>query len=81
MHIYSVSGCDHAPWLPCGVQESKELLQQHTTAVKANDRLRTQTAVRERAADEVARDIEMARIEAEKLLAEQVTWDLEVGIG
>ncbi len=34
--------------------------------------------MRERAADEVARDIEMAKVEAERLLAEQVAWDLEV---
>lgn len=34
--------------------------------------------VRERAADEVSRDIEMAKVEAERLLAEQVAWDMEV---
>jgi hypothetical protein len=50
-------------------------------AVKANDRLGAQAGVRERAAEEVARDIEMVQIEREKLLAEQVTWDLEVGAG
>ena len=75
-----------APHLPvslpaCLLQETKELLQQHAAAVRANDRLRTQAGVRERAAEEVARDIEMAQIEREKLLAEQVTWDLEVGAG
>jgi hypothetical protein len=71
-----------SPCLPaCLLQETKELLQQHAAAVRANDRLRTQAGVRERAAEEVARDIEMAQIEREKLLAEQVTWDLEVGAG
>ena len=66
---------------PCLPQETKELLQQHAVAVKANDRLGAQAGVRERAAEEVARDIEMVQIEREKLLAEQVTWDLEVGAG
>lgn len=28
--------------------------------------------------DEVARDIEMSKVEAERLLAEQVVWDMEV---
>ncbi|PRW58036.1 coiled-coil domain-containing 146-like [Chlorella sorokiniana] len=59
-------------------QETKEVVQQHAAAVKACDKLRNQIAVRERAADEVSRDIEMALVEAERLLAEQVAWDMEV---
>ncbi|KAL4436789.1 hypothetical protein ABPG75_003928 [Micractinium tetrahymenae] len=60
------------------LQESQQLVQQQAAAVKANDKLSNAVAMRERAADEVARDIEMAKVEAERLLAEQVTWDLEV---
>lgn len=56
-------------------------MQQQAAAVKANDKLRNAAAARERAADEVARDIEMSKVEAERLLAEQVTWDMEVSTG
>lgn len=60
------------------LQESQQLVQQQAAAVRANDKLANAVAARERAADEVARDIEMAKVEAERLLAEQVSWDLEV---
>lgn len=60
------------------LKESKELVQQHTAAARAVDRLRSRAGVREREVEELARDVELAKIETEKLLAEQVAWDLEV---
>lgn len=55
------------------------MVQQHAAAARACDKLRNTVAQRERAVEEVQRDIDMARVEAERLLAEQVSWDLEVG--
>lgn len=66
------------PYLVQAPQESHQLVAQQAAAVRGNDKLGNAVAARERAADEVARDIEMAKVEAERLLAEQVTWDLEV---
>ncbi len=66
------------PCLVPALQESHQLVAQQAAAVRGNDKLGNAVAARERAADEVARDIEMAKVEAERLLAEQVTWDLEV---
>ena len=50
-------------------------------AAKAGAKLQAQAWSRERAADEVQKDIELAQVEAEKLLAERVALDLEVGRG
>ena len=59
--------------------QGREVVQAQMAAVKAGDKLRGQISSKERLLDEVQKDIEMARLDTEKLLAEQVTLDLEVG--
>jgi hypothetical protein len=66
------------PLRQCGpAQECKELSQQQLAAARAADRLRFKVGVREREVEERERDVELAKVETEKLMAEQIAWDLE----
>eukprot|EP00887_Chlorella_sp_A99_P007989 scaffold12.g7989.t1 len=57
---------------------AREAVAAQLAEAKAGARLQTQIGARERALDEVQRDIDITCLETEKLLADQVTLDLEV---
>ena len=59
-------------------QQAKELAAQQAVATKAGDKLRAAISAKEGALDEAQKDVEVAKLEAERHLAERVTLDLEV---
>lgn len=60
-------------------QQSKEVAAAQEAAARAGDKLRGAIAQKERGGEEAQRDIEVAKLEAEKHLAERVVLELEVG--
>lgn len=59
---------------------ASELQEEHARLKEALDRARVAIEGKSRAGDDLVKDVELAKLEAENLLAERVSRDLEVGV-
>ncbi len=60
--------------------KQQEQEEEHARLLTAADRVRVQVEAKDRHADDVRKDVELASIEADKILADQVELDIKIKV-